>query len=66
MKLLFFDTETTNIRPGSICQLSYIVVDSSVKPQKTLGKNFFFTVEEMSPEAEAVHGFSLEKLYTLS
>ena len=66
MKLLFFDTETTNIKPGSICQLSYIIVDSSVKPQKTTGKNFFFTVEEMSPEAEAVHGFSLEKLYTLS
>lgn len=66
MKLLFFDTETTNIKPGSICQLSYILVDSSVKPQKTIGKNFFFTVEEMSPEAEAVHGFSLEKLYSLS
>ena len=66
MKLLFFDTETTNIKPGSICQLSYILVDSSLKPQKTIGKNFFFTVEEMSPEAEAVHGFSLEKLYELS
>ncbi|WP_040212112.1 3'-5' exonuclease [Clostridium polynesiense] len=66
MKLLFFDTETTGIRPGSICQLSYITVDSSVKPQKTVGKNYFFTVEHMDAEAEAVHGFSLEKLYELS
>ncbi|WP_194190009.1 3'-5' exonuclease [Clostridium chrysemydis] len=66
MKLLFFDTETTSIRPGSICQLSYITVDTSTKPQKTLGKNYFFTVDEMDPNAEAVHGFSLEKLYELS
>lgn len=66
MKLLFFDTETTNIKPGSICQLSYIIVDSTSKPQTTAGKNFFFTVDEMDPSAEKVHGFSLEKLYDLS
>ena len=66
MKLLFFDTETTSINPGHICQLSYITVDTSTKPQKTEGKNFFFTVDEMDPGAEEVHGFSLEKLYELS
>ena len=66
MKLLFFFTETTSIRPGLICQLSYIVVDTSTKPQTTTGKNFFFAVDEMDPNAEAVHGFSLEKLYELS
>ncbi|AOR24076.1 3'-5' exonuclease [Clostridium taeniosporum] len=66
MKLLFFDTETTSIKPGSICQLSYITVDASAKPQITTGKNFFFTVDEMSPSAQQVHGFSLEKLYELS
>ncbi|WP_066873847.1 3'-5' exonuclease [Clostridium mediterraneense] len=66
MKLLFFDTETTSIKPGSICQLSYILVDTDCKPQKTTGYNYFFTVEEMDPEAEKVHGFSLEKLYELS
>lgn len=68
MNLLFFDTETTDIKPerGSICQLSYIFVDTSQKPTKTIGKNFFFTVENMNPSAEAVHGFSLEKLYELS
>lgn len=66
MKLLFFDTETTSIKPGHICQISYIVVDATSKPQKTWAKNFFFTVDEMDPGAEQVHGFSLEKLYELS
>ena len=66
MKLLFFDTETTGVKPGSICQLSYIIVDTSTKPQKTIGKNIFFTVDEMEPEAERIHGFSLGKLYELS
>ena len=66
MQLLFFDTETTSIKPGNICQLSYITVDTSTKPQTTIGKNFFFTVEDMSESAEAIHGFSLEKLYNLS
>ena len=66
MKLLFFDTETTSIRPGNICQLSYIMIDASTKPQTTIGKNFFFTVDNMDEGAEAVHGFSLEKLYELS
>ncbi len=66
MKLLFFDTETTSIKPGNICQLSYIVVDASTKPQKTTGKNFFFTVDTMDEGAQAIHGFSLEKLYELS
>lgn len=66
MKLLIFDTETTSIKPGHICQLSYITIDASTKPQKTEGKNFFITVDEMDPSAEAIHGFSLEKLYELS
>lgn len=66
MKLLFFDTETTGIKPGNICQLSYITVDTSTKPQTTTGHNFFFTVEDVEPSAEAVHGFSVEKLYDLS
>lgn len=66
MKLLIFDTETTSVRPGSICQLTYIVIDASTKPQTTTGKNFFFTVDEMEEGAQAIHGFSLEKLYELS
>jgi DNA polymerase III subunit epsilon len=66
MKMIFFDTETTGIRPGSICQLSYILVDTSANPRKTIGKNIFFTVEYIEPSAERVHGFSVESLYKLS
>ena len=44
MKLLFFDTETTSVKPGHICQLSYITVDTTTKPQTTIGKNFFFVI----------------------
>lgn len=66
MKMIFFDTETTGIIPGSICQLSYILVDTSVKPRKTIGKNFFFCVEYIEPGAQKVHGFSVERLYKLS
>lgn len=66
MKLLIFDTETTSLKPGHICQLSYITIDASTKPQKTEGKNIFFAVDEMDPGAQGVHGFSLEKLYEIS
>lgn len=66
MKMIFFDTETTGLKPGSICQLSYITVDTSEKPTKTMGKNLFFTVDYVEPEAEEIHGFSVEKLYELS
>ena len=60
--VLFFDTETTGLFPGEICQLSYIMQTK----EKTEGKNFFFSVNNMSPEAQAVHGFSVEKLKELS
>lgn len=66
VKMIFFDTETTGLRPGSICQLSYIVVDTSTKPQTTWGEKIFFSVEHMEPSAEQVHGFSLEDLYEMS
>lgn len=66
MRMIFFDTETTGIRPGSICQLSYILVDTSFKPIKTIGKNIFFTVDYIEPSAEDVHGFSVDALHLLS
>lgn len=66
MKMIFFDTETTGLKPGSICQLSYIMVDTSEKPTKTIGKNVFFTVEYIEPSAQEIHGFSVEDLYELS
>ncbi|CDM69788.1 putative DNA polymerase III epsilon subunit [Clostridium bornimense] len=66
MKILMFDTETTGLRPGQICQLSYIVIDNSIKPYKVYGKNFFFSVDFMEESAEQIHGFSKELLEELS
>ena len=60
--ILFFDTETTGLMPGRIIQLSYIMqTETDVK-----AKNFFFYVDYIEPSAVAVHGFTPEKLFTLS
>ena len=60
--ILFFDTETTGLYPGQICQLSYIMQTR----EKAYAKNFFFSVDYVEPSALAVHGFSVQKLKELS
>lgn len=60
--ILFFDTETSGLRPGQICQLSYIMQDT----EKTLAKNFYFTVDNIEHSAFLVHGLSVQKLLNLS
>ncbi len=60
--ILFFDTETTGLIPGRIIQLSYVMVEK----EKVTAKNFFFEVDYMPPQAEAIHGFSVEKLKILA
>ena len=62
LMILFFDTETTGLFPGRIIQLSYIMTDG----ENTVAKNFFFGVSYIEPSAQAVHGFSVEKLAVLS
>ena len=62
MRLVVFDTETTSLKPGQICQISYLIADEG----KVTGKNMFFTVDEMSPSSQAVHGFDMEMLERLS
>ena len=60
--ILYFDTETTGLHPGQICQLTYILQDKNgVK-----AKNFFFSVDYVEFSAQMVHGFSKEKLFVLS
>ncbi len=61
--ILYFDTETTGLRPGKICQLSYILDYGAGKIES---KNFFFTVDYIEPSAIAVHGFSVPILKRLS
>lgn len=60
--ILCFDTETTSLRPGQICQLSYVMQEGV----SLRARNLFFTVDQMDYSAYAVHGFSLEKLSALS
>lgn len=62
MKLIVFDTEATDLTPGQICQLSYLMVENG----SVTGKNMFFQVDEMSEGAQEVHGMSLEDLEHLS
>ena len=60
--ILCFDTETTSLYPGQICQLSYVCQDGA----SLRARNLFFTVDQMEYSAYAVHGFSIEKLRALS
>ena len=60
--ILYFDTETSGLRPGQICQLSYVMQEGLC----ATAKNFFFTVDHVEYGAFCVHGFSVEKLKTLS
>ena len=60
--ILYFDTETTGLKPGKICQLSYIMQEG----ENVKTKNFFFKVAYIEPSAIAVHGFTPEILESLS
>ena len=62
---IYYDTETTGLKPGQICQLTYVVEDNK---EKKIIKAFnqFFRVDSMTQGAESVHKFSLEKLKELS
>ena len=62
MSIIVFDTEATDLTPGQICQLSYLVVEDG----QVQGKNLFFAVDEMSEGAYEVHGMSIEDLDQLS
>lgn len=60
--IIYLDTETTGLRPGNVCQLSYIIQrGTAIKP-----KNFFFAVDFVEYGALAVHGFSVPLLKMLS
>ena len=60
--ILYFDTETTSLYPGQICQLSYVMQRHNMLECK----NFFFSVNSVDINAQLVHGFSKEKLEVLS
>ena len=60
--ILYFDTETTGLHPGQICQLSYIMQTGD----NLLSRNFFFKVDNVEYSAFMVHGFSVDRLEKLS
>lgn len=60
--IIYLDTETTGLRPGNICQLSYIMQSG----KNILAKNFFFSVDFVELGALQVHGFSVPLLKKLS
>jgi len=61
---LILDTETTDLRPWQIAQLSYTILDQDLEVSSA--KNFFFSIKHMNPWAERIHGFSKDKLFSLS
>lgn len=60
--IIYFDTETTALLPGRICQLAYIMESR----QSVRRKNFYFTVDEMQESAQAIHGLSVAYLREIS
>lgn len=60
--VLYYDTETTGLYPGNICQLSYIMQ----RGDNTVAKNFYFSVDFVEYGALAVHGLTTERLEKLS
>ena len=62
MRVIVFDTEATDLIPGQICQLSYLMIENG----GVEGKNMFFAVDEMSEGAQEVHGMSIADLEALS
>jgi len=63
IKKLFIDTETSGFKPGQIAQLTYTI---TVNDKVEVAKNFFLSCDFIDAGAEKVHGFSVEKLKTLS
>lgn len=60
--ILYFDTETTSLIPGQICEIAYIMQDKD----KTETKNFFFKVDSFDEKASEITGYTVEKIEKLS
>lgn len=60
--ILYFDTETTSLIPGQICEIAYIMQSKD----KTETKNFFFMVDSFDEKASEITGYTVEKIKTLS
>ena len=57
MRKVFFDTETTGLKPGQIGQLSIIIEDDN---GKISAKNYFFEIDYITESAEKVCGRGID------
>lgn len=57
MKKVFFDTETTGLKPGQIAQLSVIIEEDG---KELVAKNYFFKVDYMTDGAAEICGRDTE------
>jgi len=57
MDYIFFDTETTSIKPGQIGQLAYIIQTAN---NEITGKNHYFEVAHVESDAAAVTGMDTD------
>lgn len=68
MEKIYYDTETTGLKPGRITQLAYIIEDDNF--QFVRAENRFFTIpeseHESAREAAKITGLTPEKLNELS
>jgi DNA polymerase-3 subunit epsilon len=63
-RFVYVDTETTDVKPGQIAQLAYIIADAGGNVEEA--RNLYFSVGLMSPGAEAIHHLSPAVLKALS
>lgn len=57
MSKIFFDTETTGLKPSQIGQLAYIIQGDN---NEIIGKNYYFEVEHVEDGAAAVTGMNTD------
>ena len=60
MRKVFFDTETSGLAPGSIGQLSAIIVDDTDGEARVTAKNYFFAMDFITDDAARICGRDLD------